>query len=101
MLGDFSGSQELVRIFYNEIKGSLILNLRIFTLQTVFIKRITFVNWGMGVHQNTPPDTHLCHTVVNFLEDFLVWCLALSEHTLQIWDNIPVYFDVLAGILYE
>jgi hypothetical protein len=51
IMGDFSGSQELVRIFYIEINGNLIFDLQIFTLQTVFIERIMFINRGMGVNQ--------------------------------------------------
>jgi hypothetical protein len=48
-MDDFSGSRKPVRIFYIEINGNLIFDLRIFTLRTVFIERITFVNRGMGV----------------------------------------------------
>jgi hypothetical protein len=50
ILGDFSGSLEPVRILYIEIKGDFIFDLRIFTLRTFFIERITFVNRGMGVY---------------------------------------------------
>jgi hypothetical protein len=37
MLGNFSGSQEPVRIFYVEINGNFIFDLQIFTLQMVLI----------------------------------------------------------------
>jgi hypothetical protein len=49
ILDDFSGIREPVRMFYTKINGNFIFDLRIFTLQTVFIERITFVNRGMGV----------------------------------------------------
>jgi hypothetical protein len=49
ILGHFSGSREPVIFFYIEINGNLIFDLRIFTLRTVFIERIAFVNRGMGV----------------------------------------------------
>jgi hypothetical protein len=49
-LNDFSGSREPVRIFYIEINGNLIFESRIFTLRTVFVERITFVNRGMSVY---------------------------------------------------
>lgn len=46
VLGDFSGNREAVRIFYIEINGNCIFDLRVFTLRTVFIELITFVNDG-------------------------------------------------------
>jgi hypothetical protein len=49
MLGDFSGNWEPVRIFYIEINGNFFFDLRIFTLWTVFIEQIMFINGGMGV----------------------------------------------------
>jgi hypothetical protein len=48
-MGGFSRSREPVRIFYIEISGNFNFNLWIFTLLTVFIARITFVNQGMDV----------------------------------------------------
>jgi hypothetical protein len=37
----FSGSRESIRIIYIEINGNFIFDLRIFTLRTIFIERIT------------------------------------------------------------
>jgi hypothetical protein len=51
ILGDFSWGLEVARKFYDEINENLIFDLRIFTLRTVFIQRITFVNRGMGVFE--------------------------------------------------
>jgi hypothetical protein len=51
MLGGFSGSREPVRFFNIEINGNFIFDLRIFTLRTVFIERITSVNREMGVQR--------------------------------------------------
>jgi hypothetical protein len=47
--GCFSGSREQVRNICIELNGNLILYLRISTLRTLFIERITFVSRGMGV----------------------------------------------------
>jgi hypothetical protein len=46
ILSEFSGNQEPVRIFYTEINGNFTFDLRIFTLQAVFIKRIMFIIKG-------------------------------------------------------
>lgn len=39
----FLGSREPVVMFYIEINGSFIFNLRVFTIRTVFIEIITYV----------------------------------------------------------
>jgi hypothetical protein len=44
-----TGSQEPVRIFYIEINGNFILDLRTFDLRTVLFERITFVRREIGV----------------------------------------------------
>jgi hypothetical protein len=48
ILGDFSGSREPAKFFYIGTDGNFIFDLRIFTLSTIFIEQITFVNRGMG-----------------------------------------------------
>jgi hypothetical protein len=53
MLDDFSGSREPDRIFHVEINGNFILRLQIFTLRTVLIKRIRFVNrWDLYIRRS-------------------------------------------------
>jgi hypothetical protein len=50
--------------FYTEINGNFIFDLRIFTLRTVFIERITFVNLGTG------PFPTLTYTQTYFFKAF-------------------------------
>jgi hypothetical protein len=45
----FCGSREPVRIFYIEINGSVIFDIRIFALRTAVMERIMFVNLGLNV----------------------------------------------------
>jgi hypothetical protein len=53
-MGNFSGSRELVRIFYIEINGNFALCLRLLTILTVFMVGMTFVNGGMVVRACAP-----------------------------------------------
>jgi hypothetical protein len=48
-MGASSGSLKPIIIFNIEINRTFIFDLRIFTLRTVFMERIAFVNRGMGV----------------------------------------------------
>jgi hypothetical protein len=50
LLDDFLEAGNQLELFYVENNGNFILDLRIFTIRTIFSKRIMFVNQEMGVH---------------------------------------------------
>jgi hypothetical protein len=53
ILGYFSASRQPVTIFCIEINNNFNFDLRILTLWTVFVERITFVNRRMGVQKKS------------------------------------------------